>query len=456
MERLAYFKQTVALTLLFFFAAGKAQVPTYDAVYPRPFLQKMFFYYPTHETLDRVVRAVLKRERGAYINFSKRDIANTYNMQRVFGVNGQHVFKALPLQCKDAALPVEEHVACINDSEMCYQKLIEPMWAVWGAGVNHLYAPNALLAAIDQDIHYAARFIRLLKNASDCLVLTDHPGAAEVFNNASMVPIKGRALPDIVRECQKHISERYTVVFVAAGSAGRFLIPTLLEQNCFVFDCGDTFDLLDQPTFLKLKQKVNHNVRVLYTAAIIKDQTPERQAEYEKSVRVLNSYWYEPYIVEACVTGPTFFNDIAQYICYTQTNLDVRNKGVNEVRSMRRGLLDFKFDDDDMIVKITGRYFFKNDLLLRMIEDNPDIDGFISIYTMTHFAFTGCFALRYKYFKEIINKISLVQMEQYWIDVERVIMDYVRSIEKDQSARIKYIDELHLEVSGYNGSVSYW
>lgn len=454
MERLEY--KIIVLTLLTISFLGRANVPTYDAVYPRPFLQKMFFYYPTHETLDRVVRAVLKRERGAYISFSKDDIANTHTMQRVFGLNGHYIFKALPLQCKDIALPASEHVACINDSEMCYQKLIEPMWAVWGAGVNHLYAPNALMASIEQDVNYAARFIRLLKNASNFLVITDQPRVHELFNHDSIVTLKERELQNIIQECQERISKKYTIIFLAAGSAGRFLIPTLLEQNCFIFDCGDTFDLLDQPTFLDLKQKVNHNIKVLYTAAIIKDQTPERQAEYEKSVRVLNSYWYEPYIVEACAAGPTFFNDIAQYICYTQTNLDVRNKGVNEVRSMRRGLMDFNFDDDDMIVKITGRYFFKNDLLLRMIEDNPEVDGFISIYTMTHFAFTGCFALRYKYFKEIINKISLVQMEQYWIDVERVIMDYVCLIERDQSARIKYIDELHLEVSGYNGSVSYW
>lgn len=454
MERLNY--RIIVLSLLAISFLGRAHVPTYDAVYPRPFLQKMFFYYPTHETLDRVVRAVLKRERGAYISFSTRDIDNVYSMQRVFGLNGEHIFKALPLQCKDAALPASEHVACINDSEMCYQKLIEPMWAVWGAGVNHLYAPNALMASIEQDMNYSARFIRLLKNASNCLVVTDQPRAYELFNHDSIIAIKGRALQDILRECQERISKKYTVIFLAAGSAGRFLIPTFLEENCFVFDCGDTFELLAPPIFTNLKQKVHTNVKILYTAAIIKDQTPERQAEYEKSIQVLNSYWYEPYIVEACVMGPTFFNDIAQYVCYTQTNLDVRNKGVNEVRSIRRGLMDFNFDDDDMIVKITGRYFFKNDLLLRMIEDNPDVDGFISIYTMTHFAFTGCFALRYKYFKEIMNKISLVQMEQYWIDVERVIMDYVRSIENDQSARIKYIDELHLEVSGYNGSVSYW
>jgi hypothetical protein len=446
----------IIFILLFFSLSSIAQVPSYTTFYSRPFLNKMFSYYPTHETLDRIVQAVLKRERGAYISFGNRDIRSAYFMRQTFGLNGKNIFKALPFPCRDSRLSIQERTACINDSEMCYQKIVKPVLAFWGGRVEHLYACNALLASIDQDIHYSARFIRLLKNVSHYLVISDKSKVYELFNNDSIIDSKGRSAQDIFSEFQKRVTGAYTVIFLAAGVQGHLLVPWLLEKNCFVFDCGDIFDSLDENTFVKLKQKVNANIKILYTAAILNHRQEERQAEYEKNIKILNSFWYEPYIVEACSGGPTFFNEIAHHICYTQSNLQVRNKGVNEVRSIRKGLEQFKFDDNDMVIKITGRYFFKNEFLLRMIEDNPEVDGFILMESVTHFACSGCFALRYKYFKRLLKNINIEQMERYWIDFERIVIDYARLIEKNESAHIKYLDELGVQALVDNSILSHW
>lgn len=444
---------------LFLISFSRANVPRYDAAYSRPFLSKMFFYYPAHETLDRIIKAVFKRQKGAYINFTHYDIehARDQEVRKVFGLHGNNIFKALPLQCKDIATSISQRTACINDSEFCYQKFIEPLRLLWGTGVNHLYAPHALAQLVRQDAYKAARFIRVMKNAGMCIVVADQTQSniQELFKNCCIVNSDKRSSREIAQECIALMGNQYATVFLA-GAKSRLLAPYLLEHNCFVFDCGAFDELIENNLFKKLKGLVHTDIYVLFTAAILEHRKQERQAEYEKSITMLNSFWIEPHVVEACVAGPTFFDEYVHHICYTQSNKPVRNKGVNEIRSIRTGLEHYTFDDKDMIVKLTGRYFLKNESFLRLIESNPEIDGFITLDAMTHFAFTGCFALRYKYFKELITNINLVDIERYWIDFERVVVDYMRIIEQEKKANIMYVDELHIQALVDNRLLSHW
>ena len=101
------------------------------------------------------------------------------------------------------------------------------------------------------------------------------------------------------------------------------------------------------------------NINIIFTAALIDNQFEMRKSEYLYSLNRLKSWDYIPYIIESCRRS-SFFDNYSVPVCYAQVNdPNLRNKGVNEAKALQVGLDYFGFSDEDMIVKITGRYFFK-------------------------------------------------------------------------------------------------
>ena len=193
--------------------------------------------------------------------------------------------------------------------------------------------------------------------------------------------------------------------------------------------------LLNSPTFCSIK--------ILYTAAIIDKHYQMRKEEFLYCIKTLQAFGYEPYIVESICHGPTFFNDYAKNICYTKTNLSyIRNKGVNESLSMQEGLKIFAFDDNDMIVKISGRCYFTSDKFLQYIDKHPEIDAFVK-YDPHRQVFTGCFALRACYFRRLLDIIDYNKMELEMINFERIVANYIEQIKKE-GAKIQEVTDIGL------------
>ncbi len=184
-----------------------------------------------------------------------------------------------------------------------------------------------------------------------------------------------------------------------------------------------------------------------------------RMDEYLYSLKTLQAFGYEPYIVESVKShGPTFFDEHAKYICYTGTsNPRLRNKGVNEFISIREAFNNYQFDDNDMIVKMSGRCYFASDMFLKNIEKKPEIDAFVK-YDRNRQVFTGCFALRAKYFKELLANIDFVAAERHMINLERIVADHIIKIRK-QGANIEEIFEIgmiaHYFCDGDNRVLTY-
>ena len=191
-----------------------------------------------------------------------------------------------------------------------------------------------------------------------------------------------------------------------------------------------------------IPQHAHSTIKVLYTAAIIDKHYKMRMDEYIYSLKTLQAFGYEPYIVESVKShGPTFFDEYAKYICYTGTsNPRLRNKGVNEFISIAKAFEKYQFDDDDMIVKISGRCYFACDMFLKNIEKKPEIDAFVK-YDRNRQVFTGCFALRAKYFKELLANIDFQAAERHMINLERIVADHIIKMSK-QGAHIEEIFEV--------------
>lgn len=191
-------------------------------------------------------------------------------------------------------------------------------------------------------------------------------------------------------------------------------------------------------------------IQIFCTAALIQSDFERREKEYSHSLEIIKSYGYEPYIVEAIFPkGPTFLHNYSQHICYSNVNnAALRNKGVNEARSMTVGLQCFNFADDDMVVKLSGRYYFTSDYFVKYIENHPDVDACIISPNSYGFTPTACFALRCKYFKEMLAGLDLERMERNMINIEAELVVYVQKLQR-LGMKVAYLPRMEVAGSVY-------
>ncbi len=196
-------------------------------------------------------------------------------------------------------------------------------------------------------------------------------------------------------------------------------------------------------------QCYNSKIKIICTTALIDFNYAMRKEEYISSILILKNYGYEPYIIEAChPSPPSFFENYSQNVIYTNVNdYHLVNKGVNEARSIIEGFKHFMFDENDMIIKLTGRYRLNSPYFLKIVEDNPEVDAFIKFdpgFPIPHGrAITGCFCIRYKYFNDMLSRLDFVKMEQELIDIEIEVANYIHKMEQ-QGCKVMYIDKIDM------------
>lgn len=209
--------------------------------------------------------------------------------------------------------------------------------------------------------------------------------------------------------------------------------------------------------FINFYFKMSADLKIICTAALIQNQFENRKKEYIKSFNFLKQIGFEPYIVESCVSGPTFLDQFSKNVFYSKTNnLNLRNKGVNEAQSLRAALKKFPLKDEDLILKLTGRYFFHTNNFIKLIDTNPTYDCFVKLDQFGQ-VFTGCFAMRFKYFKDLFEQLDLDKMESKMISIESAVAEYI----KFNSSKLKvfFVEQLDLtaNIFGYgNCQITFW
>lgn len=168
-------------------------------------------------------------------------------------------------------------------------------------------------------------------------------------------------------------------------------------------------------------------IPILYTAALIDNQYEMRKQEYLYSFQILKQLKTTPYILESCKTT-SFFDCLETPILYTQTNnIRLKNKGINEAMALLKGLNHFTFPEDQILVKLTGRYFFTSSKFFTLIEDHPEIDAFIKRPLGSSSIFTGCFALRCQFFQQFLEGLDFEKMEREMINIEDELAKFFSS-----------------------------
>jgi hypothetical protein len=114
-------------------------------------------------------------------------------------------------------------------------------------------------------------------------------------------------------------------------------------------------------------------------------------------------------VVENNGTRKTFLDDLGCDVVYTRNNfLDLQHKGVNELLDIKEVIERYNIQDDDTIVKLTGRYKVKDMHFLNEVRDNMHIyDAFVKFFNVCTFEYMdadcvlGLFALKSKYLRTL-------------------------------------------------------
>lgn len=167
-------------------------------------------------------------------------------------------------------------------------------------------------------------------------------------------------------------------------------------------------------------------VHILYVSAVIPMQFEWRKQEYLESLEKLKSYGYEPWIIEATNVQSTYFDGLVQHVFYpNQNDLSLNNQGVNEARSIIPILELLPFDDEDIVVKLTGRYLLYERKFLDTLEENLNYDAYVKWVTNGQEILCGCFGMKWKYFKHMFSSWDLDIMEKGMINFERMVAIYL-------------------------------
>jgi hypothetical protein len=172
-----------------------------------------------------------------------------------------------------------------------------------------------------------------------------------------------------------------------------------------------------------------------------------RQYRYTKSINQLlelinNDLNIKPIIVENNEFRKTFLDDLKCDICYTNNNIiNYNHKGENELLDIKEVINKYNIKDDDIIIKLTGRYKLLNLNFINLVKNSNDYDAFVNFFNVSteKYMFDDCvlglFAIRCKYLKDFkYNFLKSPECE---------FADYVRkNINKN---KLIEVDQLYLE-----------
>ncbi len=199
-------------------------------------------------------------------------------------------------------------------------------------------------------------------------------------------------------------------------------------------------------------------IQILLSAALTNNHFEFRKKQYIETFTILKSYGYGPegiYVVEALKkAGPTFLDEHCKNIFYaTVNNPTFINHGVNEAATLLEGLHFFKFDDEDMIIKFTGRHQLTSDYLLDLIKNDPEYDAFVKVNSDGN-VYTLGFAMKCKHLKEMFTGMDFNAMGYTRRPIEYDVGDYIKLKVKQGNFKVYYIKKLRMKANIFGSSTA--
>lgn len=135
-----------------------------------------------------------------------------------------------------------------------------------------------------------------------------------------------------------------------------------------------------------------------------------RQTRYNESIQQLLEFTKNiedvyPIIVENNGIQQTFLDDLNCDVCYTNNNaLQFPHKGENELLDIKEVIHKYQIQDDDFIIKITGRYRLLSSDFINLVKNNLNTyDAFVKFFDVCTLQYVvddcilGLFSIKCKY-----------------------------------------------------------
>jgi hypothetical protein len=187
---------------------------------------------------------------------------------------------------------------------------------------------------------------------------------------------------------------------------------------------------------------ITTSINSFYGTNHLKNRT-ERYIECIKSTLKIieqNNHNIKPIIVENNDNSDTFLNNLGCDVIYTNNNKYKHpHKGVNELLDIQHVIQTYNINDDDVIIKLTGRYKMMDDSFINIVKHNTH-DAFVKFFNVctlknvNNDCVLGMFAIKCKYLKQFTYTCKK--------SAECDFAEYVRSI---PNINIMEITNLNLE-----------
>lgn len=127
-----------------------------------------------------------------------------------------------------------------------------------------------------------------------------------------------------------------------------------------------------------------------------------------QTLNILKPFNIKPIIVENNgLSSDTYLDELPCDILHTNNNsLYFTHKGVNELLDIKQVIDHYQISDDDLIIKLTGRYKLLDDTFLQIINENMHKhDAFVKFFNVCTLRYQHCdcvlglFAAKCKYIK---------------------------------------------------------
>lgn len=171
-----------------------------------------------------------------------------------------------------------------------------------------------------------------------------------------------------------------------------------------------------------------------------------RQNRYIESIKHLlelikDDSEIKPIIVENNGLRQTYLDDLNCDVFYTDYNkLNFSHKGINELLDIKEVMNKYKINDDDIIIKLTGRYKLLNLNFINLVKNNiNNYDAFVKFFNvctkqyLSDDCVLGLFSIRCKYFK-YFNYTTLKSPECEFADYVR------KNINQDKIMEVEQLD----------------
>jgi hypothetical protein len=176
-----------------------------------------------------------------------------------------------------------------------------------------------------------------------------------------------------------------------------------------------------------------------------------RKKVYQYSITIVlellsnKSNTIKPIIVENNGKRETYLDDFNCDVIYTDNNnLKYNHKAENELLDVKYIINKYNIDDNDLIIKLTGRYCLLNDSFINLcLLEKYNYDVFIkffNVFTLKYLyddCVLGLFAIKCKYIKNFNYDIN------FTLSPEVQFANYIR--ENIQVNKIKSINTLFLK-----------